>query len=312
MNNIKSLIIIVIITLSIQLNSQENICDCCSYASLQYRSNYEELFNPSTIVSKGINEVMIYTTPKKPSDLNASTKYREIKFKFNRKGQVISKTRYNRQGKPHSVYDLKRNKAGKIYQRTFNYIDSLEQKSSFGQEIIDFKYDSKNRLIKIKERDYKGQILADSLSMYTTLDYDDMDRVIRRKSHRYWSHSNESFSSITTFNFSNDSLSSTYQTTWNGKLSLSGEKRYNSNWKEIVDKSYNDNSKDIAFEKYFEYDDSNRIISYRSVAGAGSGSECPDGGSFIDKYEYKDGLPIKILHSYKDNTCEMTFEYSKK
>ena len=164
MHKIKNLIIILILVITpIKLIGQENICDCCSYSSLQYQQDYEEIFNPSLIKSKGIREVMVYTKPKTSSDSIENTKYREIKFKFNRNGFVISKTHYNRIGKPHSTYDLKRNKSGKIYQQIFNYIDSLEQKSSFfGQEIIDFKYDSKNRLVKIKERGSKGQILADN------------------------------------------------------------------------------------------------------------------------------------------------------
>ena len=186
MNKIKNLIIILILAISpIKLMGQDNICDCCSYSSLQYQQDYEEIFNPSIIKSNGIKEVMVYTGPKKSSDSIEIIKYREIKFKFNRNGRVISKTWYNRMGKPHSTYDLKRNKAGKIYKQIFNYIDSLEQKSSsFGQEIIDFKYDSKNRLVKIKERGSKGQILADNKSMYTTIRYDNKDRVITTENHR--------------------------------------------------------------------------------------------------------------------------------
>ena len=312
MNKIKNLIIILFLAISpIKLVGQENVCDCCSYSSLQYQQDYEEIFNPSIIKSKGIKEVMVYTEPKKSSDSTEIIKYREIKFKFNRNGLVISKTWYNRMGKPHSAYDLKRNKAGKIYQQIFNYIDSLEQISSFfGQEIIDFKYDSKNRLIKIKERGSKGQLLEDNKSMYTILKYDNKDRIISTERHR--NYNNESSISKTTFTFSDNSFSSTYQSMRDGKLSLSGEKKYNKKWQETIDKTFNETLKSIAFEEHFEYDSNNRLLKYQSISGQGSASECPEGGNYTDNYKYNDnGLLIAIHHTFGQNICEMTFEYRK-
>jgi len=313
MYKIKNLNIILILVITpIKLIGQENICDCCSYSSLQYQQDYEEIFNPSLIKSKGIREVMVYTKPKTSFDSIENTKYREIKFKFNKNGFVIFKTHYNRMGKPHSTYDLKRNKSGKIYQQIFNYIDSLEQKTSFfGQEIIDFKYDSKNRLVKIKERGSKGQILTDNQSMYTILKYDDNDRIISIERHR--NYNNESSVSTTTFTFSDNTFSSTYQSKRNGKLSLSGQKTYNKNWKETIDKTFNETLKSIAFEEHFEYDKNDRLIKYESLSGQGSASECPEGGNYIDNYEYDAyGFLTNIHHTFKQNTCGMTFEYRKK
>lgn len=311
MNKLKNLILLfTIVLIPFRLIGQDNICDCCSYSSLQYQQDYEDIFNPSIIKSRGIKEVMVYTKPKTSSDSNEPTKYREIKFKFNKNGLVISKTWYNQMGKPHSKYDLKRNKAGKIYQQVFNYIDSLEQKSSFfGQEIIDFKYDTKKRLIKIKERGPKGQLLADNKSMYTIFKYDNKDRVIRIKRHR--NYNNESSISITDYDFSDNTFSATYKTMRDGKLSLTGEKKYNKNWKETIDKTYNETLKSIAFEEYFEYDSNNRLLKYQSISGQGSGSECPDGGNYTDNYKYDDDLLIAIYHTFRENTCEMTFEYRK-
>jgi len=197
--------------------AQENICDCCSYSSLQYQQDYEEIFNPTLIKSEGIKEVMVFTKPKTASSSTKTDAYREMKFKFNGDGRVISKTWYNRMGKPHSRYELKRNKAGKIYQQIFNYIDSLERKSaSFGQEIIDFTYDEKDRLTKIKDRNSKGQILADNKSSYTIIKYDDKDRIVRKERHMYWGYDNDSSISITDVSFSDSSFSATYQSTRDG------------------------------------------------------------------------------------------------
>lgn len=312
MNKIKNLIILFVLVIApIKLFGQENICTCCSYNSLQYQQDYEDIFNPSLIKSEKIKEVMVYTKPKTASDTTETTKYREIKFKFNKNGLVISKTWYNRMGKPHSTYDLKRNKAGKIRQQIFNYIDSLEQKSSsFGQKIIDFKYDNKNRLIKRKERDYKGQILADNKSMYTILKYDNKDRIISNTSYR--NYHNESSVSITTYKFSDDSFSATYETISDGELIISGEKKYTKNWKEINNKIFNETLNSIAFEEYFEYDSNNRPLKYQSISGQGAASECPDDGNYTDSYKYdKNGFLTTIHHTFEQNTCEMTFEYRK-
>lgn len=307
------IILLVIVFFPIELIGQENICDCCSYSSLQYQQDYEKIFNPSIIKSNGIKEVMVYTKPKNTSDTIEMAKYREIKFKFNRNGFIISKIHYNRMGKPHSIYDLKRNKSGKIYQRIFNYLDSLERKSaSFGQQITDFKYDKKGRLIKVKERDSKGQILADEKSHYSTVKYDSLDRVIQRKRHMYWSYKNESSTSITEFTYSNNTFSAKYKSMREGKLSSSGESKYNNNWSLTFDKTFNETLQKDAFEEHFEYDSNNRILKYESIAGNGAGSECPDGGNYIDIYGYDDnGRLITINHTFDQNVCEMTFEYRK-
>lgn len=310
---INIVLILILINLPVKIFSQENICDCCSYSSLQYQENYEDIFNPAVIKSERIKAVIVYTKPNKSSESSVIDKYREIKFKFNNEGLVISKTWYNRMGKPHSTYDLKRNKFGKIIQKTFNYIDSLERKStSFGQRITDYEYDNKGRLIKIKIRGTKGQILADEKSDYFTIKYDSLDRVIQRKRHMYWSYKNESTTSITEYTYSNNTFSSKYNSFRNGELSLSGETKYNKNWKVTYDKTFNEALKKDAFEEHFEYDSSNRIIKYQSIAGNGAGSECPDDGNYADKYEYDDiGLLINIKHTFDQNICEMTFEYRK-
>ncbi|MEP2935764.1 MAG: hypothetical protein ABJM06_14875 [Gilvibacter sp.] len=314
MNKIKKLILIlVLVIVPHNLISQDNICDCCSYYSLKYQQNYEEIFNPSSIKSSGIKQVMVYTNPKTSSDSSETTKYREIKFEFDRNGFVISKTWYNRKGKPHSTYDFKRNKAGKIYQQTFNYIDSLEQKSSpFGQEITDFSYDNKNRLVKIKERSSSGEILADNKSTYSIIKYDDKNRIVRRERYIYWSYDDKTQLSITDFTFSDESFSATYKSIWDGGQTISGEKKYNQNWQQTMGKSFNDALKSIAFEEYYEYDSNNKLIKYQTISGQGAGSECPDGGSYIDNYEYdSNGFLTKINHTFNENVCEMTFEYRK-
>jgi hypothetical protein len=306
----KIFIALLLIIIPINISSQEdNICDCCSYASLQYQQDYDEIFSPSLIKSFRFKEVKVYTESKSAMDSISSNKYREIKFKFNDDGLVVLKTHYNSMGKPHSTYELKRNRYGKVSQQIFNYIDSLEQKASFfSSEIIDYTYDTRRKLIKIKERDYKGNIIPDEKAKYTQLRYDSKDRIVKVVNHR--NYNDESSISITEYKYSNDSLSSTFQTIRDGTLSASGEKKYNNNWKEVSSKLYNENLKNDAFQYYYEYDSEGRLIKFQSISGSGSFDECPEDNSFVDIYLYNDnGFLSSIEHEFAGNSCKMTFEY---
>lgn len=310
MYKIKSLLILInFIFLQNVLFAQNNACDCCSYNSLQYRQDYDKIFDPELIKLNKIREVMVYTKPYDSTNSIETNKYREIKFKFNQNGFVILKTHYNRMGKPHSTYELKRNRYDKIYQKVFNYIDSIEQKETFfGQETIDYKYDTRKRLIKIKERDSKGKVLPDNKTMYTLIRYDNENRIIKTENHR--NYHDESSISITNYTFLEDSFSSTYKSIRNGKLSISGEKKYDKNWKETSRRIYNEDLKSMAFELSFEYDKEDRLIKFQSVSGPGSADECPEDNTFIDKYQYNEiGLLTSIHHIFREYTCEMTFEY---
>ena len=305
------LIALVVFFFSFSVFSQDNICDCCSYASLQYQQDYDEIFSPSLIKSERIKEVVVYTKAKSDLDSIQFEKYKEIKFKFNKNGQVILKTHYNRRGKPHSTYELKRNRYGKIYQQVFNYIDSLEQKADFfSSEIIDYTYDTRRRLLKIKERDYKGKVLPDNKAKYTLFRYDNKNRVVNITNHR--NYNDESSISITKYLFEDDSLSSTFQVLRNGKLSTSGKSTYNRNWKLLTEKIYNEVLNSMAFDCYYEYDKNDRLVKFKSVSGPGSADECPEDNTFIDTYKYDSkGFLININHTFRNNSCEMTFEYRK-
>ena len=310
MSNVKKIVLaFLLILIPKTISSQENICDCCSYSSLQYQQDYDEIFNPSLMKSYGFKEVIVNTESKSALDSTYSNKYREMKFKFNDNGLVVLKTHYNRMGKPHSTYELKRNRYGKVSQQIFNYIDSLEQKASFfSPEIIDYTYDTRKKLIKIKERDYKGDILPDKKAKYTQLRYDSKDRIIKVVNHR--NYNNISSISITEYEYSNDSLSSTFQIIRDEKLSASGKNKYDDNWKEVSSTLYNEDLKSYAFQYYYEYDNDERLIKFQSISGPGSSSECPENDSFIDIYTYDiSGFLSSIEHRFAGNICKMTFEY---
>jgi len=311
MDEIRYLVIILILVIvPVSLFGQDNVCDCCSYSSLQYQQDYDKVFNPSLMKSEKIKEVIVFTKPKNADSLEV-TKYREIKFKFNENGLVISKLHYNRMGKPHSIYELKRNRYGKISQQIFNYVDSLEQKSSFySPEIIDFTYDTRKRLLKIKERDYKGKILPDKKAIYTLFRYDSKNRIIKTVNHRVYN--NEPSISVRRYIYSNDSLSATYKTTYDGVITLTGKKEYNKNWKELSDKSFNASLNSQAFDESFSYDGNDRLLKYNMIYGNGSATECPEISGFTDDYKYnEEGFLISIKHSFDENICLMIFNYKR-
>ena len=86
-------------------------------------------FCQRSIKTNKVKLITIYTQGTDEGSNQSTEKYKEMKFKFDQNGQIISRTEYNRNGKPHSVYEFVRNGAGKIVQESFSYLDSLEQKS---------------------------------------------------------------------------------------------------------------------------------------------------------------------------------------
>jgi len=301
--------------------AQPDFCECCSHASLQYVIDFDDRFPPKAILKEKVKEVMVYTRGYINAPVAKGSKtikvrkadipeYREAKFKFDKYGRVSIRIHYNRLGKPHSIYEYERNSAGKITRETFNYLDSLERKSFSGSRITDNTYDDKNLLVKSKNRDYNGKILPDSLSVYSTFDYDNKDRPIKRI--REFNYSFSTRTTYTTiFKYDDKKLSSSYKTTNNGELWLTGEITYNKSWKTLNKKSYDVSAKASSFEYLYEFDSQGYLKTYELKAGNG-GSECPDGANYIDVYTRSpNGLIEGITHTYEGHTCQMRVEYKK-
>ena len=309
----KIAIIILVLVIPSGLRGQDDIdiCACCAYSTLDYFDDYEQIFKADLIKSNKITEVMVYTETRPNTDTIPSLKYREAKFSFNKKGLVESKTNYNRMGKPHSIYTIKRDKAGKVLQRTFNYIDSLEQKELvFGVEIFDFIYDTRGRLHKVKERDYKGRKLPDDRAFYTQFRYDNEDRVVEVLSHRNFN--DNPTVSIKTINFHKDSLTATSQTLYDGKLGTSAKVIFNEEGQELYTKIINEAYNTLAFETTFEYDEKGRLIKLQLRSGPRTVDECPENSNFVDTYYYNDNDFLSVIdHEFDGNLCKMTFEYKK-
>jgi hypothetical protein len=291
--------------------AQENICECCAHSSLQFREEYETIFFPALIKKKNITEVVVYTQASitENSSLN---RYKEITFKFNQRGQIIARTHYNRNGKPHSIHEFERNGTGKIFRETFNYLDSTEQVTNnfSSPEITDYYYDLKNRLIKMKERNTKGIVMPDIMSDYTKYTYDKTSRITKRTIQYYYdNHVPESSSSVTTYTYKDKKLSGESQTIADNKVSLTTKTQYTKQWKPLRETGYNGKGDKVSFQTLYEYNLQGKMTRYETKAFDIS-SECPDNGTYTDVYMYSDeGLLLSITHTYEDKKCEMIFEY---
>lgn len=298
-----------------QVIEETDICACCSYNSLQYKQDYDDLFPPELMKAKKIKQVLVSTTAmnrQEPKQANTiyvkkpiTPEYKEIKFNFNEKGIVLSKLWYNRMGKPHSIvrftYDVKGNKT----KETFCYVDSLEKDFlPLAYEITDFTYNSTGRLITRKERNYKGEIMPDNKACYTKYEYDNAGKLILETRQFYYEGSPVSINKTTT-KYSENSLTAVSKMYSDDKLISTYNKTYDNKWKLLSEKNL-----EYKFIKNYEYDSSNRLVKYESKAPVGTADECPEAGNFVDQYYYNtEGLLEKIVHSYGKYSCEMRFEY---
>ncbi len=245
--------------------------------------------------------------------MRGDSSYREMKFIFDSEGRVAVRTLYNRKGIPHSVYNFDRNIDGFIIKQTFNYIDSLEQPfENSSPEVIDFSYDTKERISKKKERDFYGKIRDDSESTYTTYQYDDKGRIIEEYRQYYYEGKtdNEVSKYFTDWMF-DDSKSTSISETWlNNNLFLSTKTTYNSKGKPLSEIQFNNLRKKHAGQTKYKYNENNQLIWFSIRSGEGSISECPDGGTYTESYSYgNDDLIKSIEHSYGLTTCKMVFNY---
>ncbi len=287
--------------------AQDTRCECCSNSSLKLREDYEAIFPRLVIKKNGITEVMVYTSPS-DSTQASGTRYKELKFKFDQKGQVIARVHYNQNGTPHSIYEFERNGSGKIFRQTFSYLDSVEQKSiePAAPEITDYFYNLKDRLIKTKKRNTKGQVMPDIMSDFTKYEYDNTGRTTKVTSQYYYGENGPATSSRVVI-YTYKDIHGQSQTFIDGKLFITTKTQYTKGWKPLTEIGYDGDS--ITFESKYEYDQSGKPTRYETKSTTIT-SECPHRGTYTDVYSYNgDGLLSILSHSYEDKKCVMVFEY---
>ena len=313
MNLYKRILFFIFFLVAHLTNGQTDICECCSYSSLKFRNDYADIFAPSVLKKNKVRTLTIYTQGSSDSLHRKTEKYREMKLKFDDKGKATSRTEYNRGGKPHSIYEFERDGTGKIVKEIFHYLDTLERKVTqggfSGSDIIDYSYDSKGRLVKSKKRDIKGKIIADNQSDFSKYEYDNKGRKLKETRQYYYGENGpEASIYLTSYRYNDSKLECLSETFENRKLFLRSKTTYNNEWNVLNEIQYDDQGNMVSETKYF-YDDSSRLIKFETKAG-NLASECPDGGTYSDTYEYgTSGLLTKIAHRYDNSVCSMTFEY---
>lgn len=290
------------------------MCECCSYSMLQFKNDYADIFPPEIIKANNIKEVTIYTTPKrsasKTDTLFKTTvkEYKEMKFRFNNNGYIISQIFFNRNGKYHSIFLYSRDNENKVLTKTFNYLDSTGkiQFQSSSQKWI-YKYSS-NRLIKIKLLDQNFVEQADSISEYTAYEYDHDGRVITETNHYYFYWTQPMiFQTGTKYNdTTNTSVSITKS---NGKLTSKVKSKYFANQKPMYVKSFDGRTGELQQEQTYTYNSRGQLVKFQ-IKDPAAISECPEGNNFEDIYYYSAiNLIDHIRHHYKNNICELRFSY---
>lgn len=307
MNYIRLTLSVILLLSCIQsVQAQDTRCECCTYSSLKFREDYEGIFPRLVIKKKGVTEVMVYTSPS-DSGQESGSRYKELKFKFDQKGQVIARVHYNQNGKPHSIYEFERNGSGKIFRQTFSYLDSAEQKSTIpASEITDYYYNLKEKLIKTKKRNAHGQVMPDIMSDFTKYEYDKIGRVTK-ETYQYYYGTNGPATSSRVVIYTYKDINGQSQTFIDGKLFLVTKIQYTKGWKPLTETGYNGTT--LAFESKYEYDTSGKLTRLETKSTTLT-TECPEKGTFTDAYNYNgDGLLNILSHTYGDKRCVMVFEY---
>jgi hypothetical protein len=313
MNRYKRILLFSFILGARLTNGQADNCACCAYSSLKFKNDYDGIFAPSIIEKNKLRTLIIYTQVIDDSLHRRLDKYREMKFQFSDNGKVVSRTEYNRNGKPHSIYEFERDRAGKIVKESFYYLDSLERKVTHGSfsvaDITDFSYDSKGQLVKSKKRDLKGNVITDNQTNFSKYEYDDKGRKVKETTQYYYGENGpETSIYITSYSYNNERFESSSQTFENKRLFLKAKATYNNTWKVLTENQFDDQNIMVSQTRHF-YDNLGRPTMLETKAG-NLATECPDGGTYSDTYEYDgSGLLKRIAHRYDNYTCLMTFEY---
>jgi len=294
---------------------QYTICDCCTYSSLQYEENLENIFNPETIKKNNIKELTIYTTSKQTSDNPKDTafkivdkEYKEMRLTFNANGYVESKIFFNRLGKFHSIHEFTKDNNNKVLTKTFHYLDSLGKKNEeFSVEKWVYKYSGGN-LFQIKKLDDKLIEQPENKSSYGMFEYDSKGRIIKETRQSYYDWTESSFYQ-TTVKY-NDTTHTSVAITKNKKELFSTVKtQYTVNQKPLNVILFDGRNNKILEQKIYTYTSIGQLAKFEA-RNSGMGTECPDGGNLTDEYTYSAlNLISNIRHHYKNTICELRFVY---
>jgi hypothetical protein len=299
----------------IPVAGQNDVCVCASYSSLQYITDHENIFPPGKIKSEKIKQVVIYTTGHSSADSTTPLfqKYIDLKFNFDSDGYVSSRTHFYL-GRSNHIYEFERNALKQITKQSMTYLDSLEQKTSFmPPQVVDYVYDKNNRLILVKNRDFKGNIMPDKKATYQKYEYDKNGRLTKSTMQLYFEYVPNSTSIRTTsYKYSKDGLTRITKTIDKSikKFPSIDTTTYNHSGKTLSIRTYHTSVPTVMYYQKYNYDVNGNLTSVET--GPGGGSECPDKGKYTDHYFYSaNGLVEKVINRYEIYSCVMNYEYLK-
>jgi hypothetical protein len=315
-NMTKLFLIPIFLVVSLTTFGQYTICDCCTYSSLQYEENFENIFSPETIKKNNITQLIIYTTSRQSSKNPKDTTYKiidkeytEMILKFDSNGFVETQILFNRLGKYHSSYEFTRDNGNRILTKTFHYLDSLGGKvKDMGVEKSVYSYSS-GHLKQVKKLGENGQIEPDNKSTYTSYEYDAKGRIVVEVRQTYYDPSTPIYYYQTKIRYNDATNSSIAITNDKKRLFSTVINNYRPDMKLLSQKSYYGLNKKLSYEKVLAYTATGQL-QYFQTKSSGGGSECPDGGNLDDNYFYSPiNLISNIRHHYKNTICEMRFVY---
>ncbi|MCG6190077.1 hypothetical protein [Maribellus maritimus] len=302
MRTLRYILTLVLITNILILNGQDK-CECCTYYSIENEDLYEYFFNSDFIKANLIKQAIVYTTETNEQN---SFRFQHAKFLFDSNGNISARYDYNQNGKPHMIKEYFRDDSGMIIKTSKSYLKEDESKTnSWSPTIIDYFYNQAGLLIKIKERDNKGNVISDSLSEYTTYNYDSKGRMI--KEYRYANYSGSIYIYEQDIDYPSDKESIGI-TKNNGNDWLKTSSRFDSKARLIQQTDYDFPDNEIVWDKEYIFLN-DRLTEQISKRGNGF-TECPDNDEFTEDYFYNYfGLLEKINHKFDRVTCEMIIEY---
>jgi len=284
------------------LNGQDK-CECCTYYSIENEELYGYFFNPGFLKTNQFTIATIYTTE---TNSQKSFKFIHAKFLFDSLGNITARYDYNQNGKPHMIKEFIRDYSGKIVKTSHAYLRDDESKSDFWEPtIVDFDHNQSGQILKIKERDYSGNILADSLSNYTKYSYDVKGRLINEYRFANFSNQNSAYNMTLRYTSPYESIGITKN---NGKDWLKTVSKFDNKNRLLSQIDYNYPDSKMVWGIFYKYDD-DKLINQIRKDGIGV-TECPDNNEFTEEYLYNNiGLLEKVIHKFNSVTCEMIIKY---
>lgn len=294
--------------------SQDEPCVCCGQSVLEFKDDYTELFAPTIIKARHLRELTVYTTARqlaadavRPGAPDLAPTYREAIFYFNPDGYVVRQVVFNRQGRFHSEYDFARNAANQITRKFFTYLDSTGHKTGRPDQQWQYTYGATGRITRIKELDDDGREQPDSKSTYRAYTYDARGRLSTEVQQHYF---DEATSSVIRSSISYSSPAQSTATSLADKRPFTVEQsRYDPRGRPVETRTFDGTGRRLLEQKMYTYTATGQLLTYQ-VKNTGVGTECPDGGSYTNAYEYAPTQLIRrITHTYGHVRCEMRFEY---